>query len=94
MVSIIQFEDLIKKTKSVMRYLAGYLDIPFHRILLKPTYNKFPIRADTSFELEQTAILKNTLFRYKTLTREELKTISDMTDDVYQRVLEKAVSFQ
>jgi hypothetical protein len=93
-VSIIQFEDLVIKTESVMRHLADYLDIQFDRILLNPTYNKFPIGADTSFELENTAILKNTLFRYKTLTREELRTISDMTDDVYKQIQEKAVPFQ
>ena len=93
-VSIIQFEDLVLKTESVMRYLSDYLKIQFDPKLLNPTYNKFPIGADTSFELENTAILKNTLFRYKTLTRAELKKISDMTDDVHQQVLGKAVRFQ
>jgi hypothetical protein len=93
-VIIIQFEDLVTNTKSVMGYLSDYMNIQFYPQLLSPTYNKFPIRADTSFELENTAILKNTLFRYKTLTREEFKTISDRTDDMHQQVLEKAVPFQ
>lgn len=93
-VSIIQFEDLVTETESVMRYLADYLGIQFDRIFLNPTYNKLPIGADTSFELEKTAILKNTLVRYQTLTRDELRTISAMTEDVYQQVVERAAAIQ
>ena len=69
------FEDLISKTESVMRYLAEFLEIKFEDILLEPTFNKYPIRANTSFEAEQNGIINSTLQRYKTLAREELEFI-------------------
>ena len=91
-VSIIQFEDLVKKPESVMRYLSGFLGIEFDEILLTPTFNKKLIAADTSFKLEKPGIMSSTLDRYKTLSKEELKIIVDITDNVYQQLLnEKAI---
>jgi hypothetical protein len=92
-VSIITFEDLITKTKSVMRYLAEFLEIRFEDILLVPTFNKYPIRANTSFEAEQNGIIKSTLERYKTLSREELDFIQSMSEELYDRVLCLAIRF-
>lgn len=92
-VTIIKFEDLVAKTSSVMRHLAGLLGIQFDNILLLPTFNKYPINANTSFDLEETAILKATLSRYKTLSAEELHLIDAKTQDQYQRVMDVALSF-
>jgi hypothetical protein len=92
-VMIIKFEDLVTNTKTVMRYLAGFLEIQFDNILLLPTFNKYPINANTSFGLEETAILKDTLSRYRTLTDEELKIIDVLTKDQYQRAIDVAISF-
>ena len=93
LVSLICFEDLIGKTQRVMRYLAEFLEIEFHPILLMPTFNNEPIAANTSFNLENETIVTSTLNRYKTLSAEELKTITDMTDEVYQKVLCEVVKF-
>jgi hypothetical protein len=92
-VSIITFEDLITKTKSVMRYLAEFLQIKFEDILLVPTFNKYPIRANTSFEAEQNGIIKSTLERYKTLTRGELEFIQSMSEELYRQVLSLSIHF-
>ena len=92
-VAIIKFEDLVANTSSVMRYLAGLLGIRFDNILLLPTFNKYPINANTSFDLEETAILKATLSRYKSLSTEELHLIDAKTQDQYQRVMDVALSF-
>ena len=73
-VCIIRFEDLIGKTEAVMRSLAEFLDIEFDRSLLIPTFNGFPIKANTSFESEQHGIMKSTLARHKTLSKEDVKT--------------------
>ena len=90
---IITFEDLITKTKSVMRYLAEFLEIRFEDILLVPTFNKYPIRANTSFEAERNGIMKSTLERYKTLTRKELDFIRSMSQELYGQVLKLAMRF-
>ena len=92
-VCIITFEDLITKTKSVMRYLTELLEIKFEDILLEPTFNKYPIRANTSFEAEKNGIIESTLNRYKTLAQEELEFIESKSKDLYEQVLSLAASF-
>jgi hypothetical protein len=92
-VCILTFEDLITKTKSVMRYLAEFLEIKFEDILLEPTFNKYPIRANTSFEAEKNGIIKSTLQRYKSLAREELEFIESTSKELYGQVLSLAIRF-
>jgi hypothetical protein len=87
------FEDLIGKTDAVMRYLADYLKIEFNEILVTPTFNKFPIKANTSFKAQQHGIIKKTLDRYKTLAQEDMDRIDALTADLYQAVMRRAVSF-
>jgi hypothetical protein len=92
-VCILTFEDLIRQTESVMRYLAEFLEIKFEDILLEPTFNTYSIRANTSFEAEKNGIINSTLQRYKTLTREELKFIESTSEEIYGRVLHLAIRF-
>ena len=92
-VCIIRFEDLINTTESVMRYLADILGIEFDRVLLVPTFNKSPIKANTSFKLEKPGNMTSTLSRYTTLGKEELDIIDTITKEPYQAVLDNAVVF-
>ena len=87
-VCILRFEDLVSNTELVMRHLADFLDIQFDEILLTPTFNKFPIRANTSFTREEAGILDSTLRRYQTLQDEELKLINEMTEEEYRKILD------
>ena len=90
-VCILTFEDLIGKTEFVMRYLAEFLAIKFDDGLLMPTFNKFPIKANTSFDVQQHGIINSTLNRYKTLSKEELDLINHMSKDLHRQVLSLAV---
>jgi hypothetical protein len=92
-VCILTFEDLITKTKSVMRYLAEFLEIGFEDILLVPTFNKYPIRANTSFEAEQNGIIDSTLNRYKTLAQNELEFIEGTTKNLHQKLMSLVIRF-
>jgi hypothetical protein len=92
-VCILTFEDLVVKTKSVMLHLADFLKIKFDEILLEPTFNKYPIRANTSFEAERNGIINSTLQRYKTLTRGELEFIESTSKELYGQLLSLAVRF-
>ena len=92
-VCILTFEDLITKTKAVMLYLADFLEIKFDEILLEPTFNKYPIRANTSFEAERNGIINSTLQRYKTLVPDELEFIESKSREVYGQVLSLAIRF-
>ena len=93
-VCIVGFEDLVSKTESVMSYMADFLGINFDNILLVPTFNKCPIRANTSFNAEQHGIVANTLSRYKMLSEEELKIIEKMTEDIYSMILKETSEFK
>ena len=86
-VCIINFEDLIKRTEAVMRYLAEFLNIQFNDILVTPTFNKMPIKPNTSFKIEDPGIIVSVLNRYKTLSQEELKVIDEMSGALYAKVL-------
>ena len=92
-VCILTFEDLIGRTEQVMRYLAEFLEIKFQNILLEPTFNKYPIRANTSFEAEKEGIIASTLQRYKTLAPEELEFIESTSEELYGQVLSLAKHF-
>jgi hypothetical protein len=93
-VCLVKFEDLVSKTEPVMRYLGEFLNIEFDDILLVPTFNTLPIKANTSFNVENHGILNSTLSRYRTLTGEELDTIERMTGETYQLVLNEAARFE
>ncbi len=72
--------------------LADFLKIEFDDILTIPTFNRFPMVANTSFRPEKAgSIASSTLSRHKTLTHEELDIIDKMTRVNYQKVLNKAV---
>ena len=92
-VCVLTFEDLISKTESVIGYLSKFLDIKFEDILLEPTFNKYPIRANTSFKAEKSGIIKSTLQRYKTLAPEELEFIESTSKHIYGQVLSLATRF-
>jgi hypothetical protein len=93
-VCLIQFEDLIGKTEAVMRHLAGFLGLDYMEILLTPTFNKFPIRAHTSFEAEQAGIISGPLARYQTLSERERETIERMAGNTWAEFLQQAVRFE
>jgi hypothetical protein len=92
-VCLLTFEDLIGKTEAVMRHLADFLGISYDEILLTPTFNKFPIKANTSFKAKQHGIMNNTLKRYETLSNKEMAIIDDMTSDRYEEVVNICTQF-
>jgi hypothetical protein len=92
-VCLLTFEDLIGKTVSVMRFLSNFIGIGFDDISLTPTFNKFPIRANTSFKARQHGIIDTTLDRYRILEKEDLDIIKSTTDHLYGEVLKQTISF-
>jgi hypothetical protein len=93
-VCFIQFEDFIRKTEEVMRFLAEFLGIQFDDILLTPTFNKFPVKANTSFKVKDQATLNSLLSTEKTLTEHEVDTIEKETSEIYSLVRRESVRFE
>ena len=92
-VCIVTFEDLVGQIESVMGYLSDFLAIKFDNSLMMPTFNKYPIRANTSFNSQQHGIIDSTLKRHKSLAPEQLEIIDRVTTELYQEVLNQAVRF-
>jgi len=92
-VCIVRFEDLIQKTEVVMKHLSHFLEIEYNKILLVPTFNGIPIKANTSFDENRDGILRNTVERYKTLSPKEIGIIDQETSVLYDRVIGQAELF-
>ncbi|MGD8990757.1 MAG: sulfotransferase [Desulfobacterales bacterium] len=92
-VCVIRFEDLIQKTERVVKHLSNFLEIEYNPILLVPTFNGIPIRANTSFDENREGIIKNTVERYKTLSSKEIGVIEQETSVLYDRALKLADVF-
>lgn len=74
-VIIVRFEDLLGDTSRTMRAMAQQLGIAFDPMLLNPTFNMQPTRANSSFSVETSGVLTQPLQRRSTLTAEELALI-------------------
>jgi len=93
-VCLIKSEDLVGKTEAVMRYLADFLGIEFDDILLRPTFNKFPVKVNTSFNAEDHDLEDSPLSTERRSTGEESDAIERMTSEKYSLVLKEAVRFE
>lgn len=89
-VCLLRFEDLVGETAAVMRYLSRFLGIEFKDILLTPTFNKAPIKPNTSFKLEAPGIMTSVLSRHNKLKPAELDYIEKTTGEIYARALSLA----
>jgi hypothetical protein len=92
-VCLIQFEDIVRRTEAVMRFLAEFLTIEFDDILLRPTFNKFPVKANRSLKVKDRDTLHSLLPTEKTLSEHEVDTIEQETSEVYSLVLRESVDF-
>jgi len=89
-VCVVKFEDLVDRTTTVMKHLSAYLGIEFSEGLLSPTFNGYPITANTSFNnVENNGIIKSAATRHKTLARDEIRMIEQRTHETYQQVLDQ-----
>jgi len=94
LVCIILFEDLIRSTEAVMRYLADFLGIELDDILLTPTFNKTPVKPNTSFNLEKPGIMFSALERHKNLSRAESRFVDEITRETYEEIKGLAISIR
>ena len=86
-VFLITFERLLGETEATMRGLADFLGIEFDSALVTPTFNGLPIKANSSFRVEQGGVLDAPLKRAEGLPAHAVETIDRLTGGVYERVL-------
>jgi hypothetical protein len=74
-----------------MRFLCEWLSIDFDEILLIPTFNRMPIRANSAFSVKGIGIIKAPVRRGEQLSGTESEEIDKETHDIYALVSEVAV---
>jgi Sulfotransferase family len=90
-VIIIRFEDLVGNTERTMRSLAGEFEIAWDPILLSPTFNGKPVRANSSFDVASTGLIAGPLKREAVIPAQERKLIDEPCLWLYERVAEEAL---
>ena len=70
-----------------MKLVCKILNISWNSILLTPTFNGIPIKADSSFRVKGYGVQNEVIERYKTiLKKDEIRRIKSLTNDVYLEV--------
>jgi hypothetical protein len=87
-VRIVRFDDLVLKTKDTMRGLAKFLEITFDPVLAEPTFNGYPVGANSSFAEDRTGVISDPVERYKdVLSEEQIKLVSSKCEKLYEQVV-------
>ncbi len=85
-VIILRFEDLVGNTEQTMQKLACMLGIDYAPILAEPTFNGLPIRANSSYSVEQSGVIRAPLARQAMLSDSESHIIEACSRSLYEEV--------
>jgi hypothetical protein len=90
-VCIVRFDELVRDTPGTMRRLAGFLEIDFVPELTTPTFNGYPVGANSSYEVRTTGIVTDPVERYKELlSTEQQELIRSECEGLHKQVLRRA----
>lgn len=82
--TLVDFDRLLLDVETVMRRLCERIGIAFDSTLLEPTFNGWPIRADSSFAVDRWGVLAEPTRRHLTdLTEDERRRIQPLVDAIY-----------
>jgi Sulfotransferase family len=71
LVFIVRFEDLVRDTEEAMRALARFLGIDYDPVLATPTFNGYPVGANSSYEVSSTGVVTDPLERHNELLSDD-----------------------
>ena len=92
-VFVITFSQLVAETESTMRAVADWLGIAYDPVLATPTFNRLPIKANSSFEVKDFGVIRRPLESWREFfTQEEADMIDEDTRGVYERVLKVSLN--
>lgn len=85
-VVVLTYEELVRETETVMAGLAERLGIAMSPVLLMPTFNCRPIRANSSEAVERYGVLSERASTYRdSLDGETVARIEELAGDLYAR---------
>ena len=88
-VHLVAFEDLVGNTEKTMRRIVKLMGLPFHPALLVPTFNRMPIKANSSFPVKKAGMIDGPLHRdTDQLAQAELQEIDSLAGDLHQQARE------
>ncbi len=86
-VLVITYEGLVLETEATMRHLADAIGISMSPILLEPTFNGRPIRANSSESVKGYGVVRERTTAYRrALDPETIARIEERAGDLYSRV--------
>jgi hypothetical protein len=74
-VCIVRFDELLLDTPTTMRHLADFLGIDFDERLTTPTFNGYPVGANSSYRMRRTGVASDPVERYKELLSDEQQAL-------------------
>jgi Sulfotransferase family len=87
-VLIVRFDELVRDTEGTMRGLADFLEIDYDPVLTTPTFNGYPVGANSSYEVRSTGVVTDPVERYKEiLSAEQRKRIEGECEELYKEAL-------
>jgi hypothetical protein len=87
-VLIVRFDELVRDTEGTMRGLANFLGIDYDPVLTTPTFNGYPVGANSSYEVRSTGVVTDPLERYKEiLSAEQRKRIEGECEELHKEAL-------
>jgi hypothetical protein len=87
-VFILRFDELVRQTDKTMRALARFLGIKYDPVLTTPTFNGYPVGANSSYEVRTTGVLTDPVERHKELlSDEQRKRILGECDQLHKQAL-------
>jgi hypothetical protein len=78
-VIVLTYEDLVCRTQSIMEQLAERVGIDFEPTLLVPTFNGWPIRADSAFRVPEFGVIVDPVGRGDSLPIDVQEKIQQKT---------------
>ena len=87
-VRLVRFDALLLDTDATMKDLADFLGIAFDPCLTVPTFNGFPVGANSSYKTEETGVSTDPVTRHKeVLTPEQRQLVTDQCGGLYERAI-------
>jgi hypothetical protein len=85
-VVVLTYEQLVLETEATMRRVADRIGISMSDVLLTPTFNTRPIRANSQEQVERFGVLPERVHAYRdALDADTVARIDALTGDLYER---------
>ena len=85
---VVRFDELVLDTAGTMRRLTEFLEIDFDPQVTTPTFNGYPVGANSSYEVRSTGVVADPVDRHKELLSDEQREmVGGQCDELYEQAL-------